>query len=183
MLSIKMTGLKGVKALFDPKKMTKVMRSAVDRTATSVGKEGTKIAIKTYNISDKRIKRDSRGNRTVRVKRTREGTSDATVIFQGRAPGLQHFGIRKAPGSNALEFKIEKRGSHRTLHRGFFQTINQGRGIWQRKGRDRHPIERRTGPSIVQMYEQSGQAIVEARIPKWMQEFYDKAFVKQFGAK
>jgi hypothetical protein len=183
MIGIKMTGLKGVKALLDPKKMTKVVRSAVDRTATSVGKEGTKIAVKTYNISDKRIKRDSRGTKTVRVKRTREGTSDATVIFQGRAPGLQHFGIRKARGSNALEFKIEKRGSHRTLERGFYQTIDQARNIWSRKGRERYPIERRTGPSIVQMYEQSGQVIVEAMIPIWQKKFFDIAFIKQFGAK
>ena len=79
--------------------------------------------------------------------------------------------------------KIRKGGTAETVERGFFQDGKGGaRGLFQRTGKNRFPMVRRTGPSMKQMYEDSEvSGKLERKIPGIFNWKFQKTFKGQFG--
>ena len=79
------------------------------------------------------------------------------------------------------KFKIYKDKQFEELERGFFQTAKNARGLFQRAGKKRFPVARRSGPSVKQMYEDKRvRSKIENRIgPIFNVKFkerFDKAY-------
>lgn len=163
MAGVKITGLKGIAKMLNPKKMSKVIRNTVNGAATTIRKESIDLAAETYNIKKGRIRKDSRGRDTTFVKRARAGEDKAIVTYRGGAnpkdkdrPGLHHFSSNKSQTNrkqSGPKVRIKRGDALKVVERGFFGVGRlQGMGIFERIEGSRK-IVRRTGPSTKQMVE------------------------------
>ena len=156
-ITFEVQGLEKMKLDFlTPKRYARAMESTLNTSVTAHRKASENEAAKIFKLPKKRIKNTSSG-RTTRIKRARAQIGDlqAEVIYSSKRPGLQHYATRKTnPKRGNPKFKILKLKEIKPLERGFFQHGRGGRGfgLWQREGKSRYPIHRRTGPGIRQMY-------------------------------
>lgn len=168
-------GLKKVLSLLDPKKIARATRNAINAVAAEQKKVSVKEIVGEYNIKAKRVRGD------ITTKRARSATDEAVVSYGIKRPGLLNFTPNRAgvnrPGGPKV--RIRKGGSLDRVERGFFATPKRGAGaraIFQREGTKRLPINRRTGPSVKQMYEDN--KVIKRVEPKILNEFS-----KQFDEK
>ena len=174
--SLEILGEKQLKKFLDPKKVMRATRNAVNATATDTRKESFKKAKDIFNLKPaRRFKKDRKGKDTTWVKRARQGQVEAVITYRGQRPGLQHFSNNRALKEKAVKsskgnpikgargkpkVKIFKSRSLKPVRNGFFLK-DAGTGAWtgrvsglfRRKGKSSYPIERLTGLSIKQMYE------------------------------
>lgn len=181
-MDLKLSGMQKVQALVDPKKVAKATRNAVNATATDVKKESFKYAGRTFNIQVQRLKKDSSGAATTWIRRARANEDKAVIHYKRKRPGLQNFSTNKnltKKRGTPVRVKITKRAPLRTVPRAFFLNRDgrkQATGVFQRKGKERYPIIRRTGPGISTMYESTEM------LPH-MEEFTKKSIVRNWDEK
>ncbi|CAG0980965.1 hypothetical protein ANRL2_02435 [Anaerolineae bacterium] len=151
-----------------PKELARASRNAENTTATAVNGEGFRIASEEYNITQARLKKDSRGRATSYVKRSSPGSPGAVVTFKGGdgpkagdRPGLQHFKTDRQERNKTQRgwkpsYQVKRDGSVKQVERGFYgEGKLKGQGIFQRRDDSSRKIVRQTGPSIKQMVESS----------------------------
>lgn len=152
-ITFEVKGLKKMKLDFlTPSRYNRAMMSAINTSTTAHRKASVNEAAKIFKLPKNRIKTESKGP-TTRIKRARIGNLSATIFYSSKRPGLQWYATRRTnPKRGNPKFKIQKSRALKPLERGFFQTVKGGLGLWQREGKARYPIHRRTGPGIRQMY-------------------------------
>ena len=165
MITVKVEGIKELaeKLKLTAREITKTIRSTVDTTATAVKSLALDEAEKQYNISKARLRKTSRGQDTIYVKRSTQTDLSAIVTFKGGTgtkagdrPGLHHYAdkgsLKRGKGIYPM-VRIKKDSGWKTIKGGFFQTMpNGGVGIFERIP-DTRKIARRTGPGIKQIVE------------------------------
>lgn len=183
MIDIKVKGLRKFAKLLDPKKVSRATINALNQTATEYRKQTVNEAAKIFNIAKGRIKKDSQGKETTFVERARTGKENAAIEYKGKRPGLQNFSPNKAMVNkkNPPKVRIKRGGKVETIEKGFFATANGSRGLFERAGKKRYPISRRTGPSMKQMYEDDAiKGKFEKKVFGLFKDKFDAAFDKQF---
>jgi hypothetical protein len=194
MAGVKVKGLKGLKDMLNPDKMSKVIRNTVNGVATAVRKESIDLAAEAYNIKKSRIRKDSRGKDTTFIKRARAGEDKAVIEYRGGAnpkdkdrPGLHHFSPNKSQTNrkrSGPKVRIKRSDALKVVERGFFGIGRlQGQGIFERQEGGRE-IVRRTGPSTKQMVEDVDVFVkVESEHDKIFREKFNIQMKKLYGKK
>jgi hypothetical protein len=183
MIDIKIKGLRKFAKLLDPKKVSRATINALNQTATEYRKITVNEAAKIFNLPKRRIKKDSQGKDTTYVKRARKGQESAAIEYRGKRPGLQNFSPNKAMVNKKKppKVRIKKGGPVTVIEKGFFATASGSRGLFERAGKKRYPISRRTGPSMKQMYEDDAiKGKFENKVFGLFKGKFDVAFNKLF---
>jgi len=183
MADIKIKGLRKFAKLLDPKKVERATVNALNQTATEYRKITVNEAAKIFNIPKSRIKKDSRGKDTTFIEKARKGKEKVVIEYRGNRPGLHHFSPNKQMINKKKppKIRIKKSGKVETIERGFFATANESRGLFEREGKKRYPISRRTGPSMKQMYEDDDiEGKFEKKTTSLFKDKFDVAFDKLF---
>ncbi len=178
-MSATVTGVKGVVAFLDPKRMGKVVTRTLNETAKQGKTAGAKGITTVYNIEAGRIKKN------ISVVKATKTTPEAVVRTEGRAPGLQHF---KSRGGNRLKSGKLKpvtaevlKGKRKKVEGGFLAEPRGGKGIFKRKGAPRLPIKRLLGPDPVEMMEKAGEDDIKKVHRDNMPRIFKSKFDFEFG--
>ena len=172
MITVKVEGLEQLTQRLNltARELVKITRSTVDTTATAVKSLALDEAEKQYNISKARLKKTSRGQDTIYVKRSTQTNLLAIVTFKGGTgtksgdrPGLHHYAdkdsLKRGKGIYP-KVRVKKDSGWKTIKGGFYQTMpNGGVGIFERIPGTRK-IARRTGPGIKQIVENKEMDII-----------------------
>ena len=191
MITIKVEGIKELtdRLKLTARELTKITRSTVDTTATAVKTLALDEAEKQYNISKARLKKTSRGQDTIYVKRSTQTELSAIVTFKGGTgtkagdrPGLHHYadkGSLKRGKGIYPKVRIKKDSGWKTITGGFYQTMpNGGVGIFERIPKTRK-IARRTGPGMKQIIENEDMnAILKGKSKDILQEKMQRSVAK-----
>lgn len=191
MVTIKVEGIEQLtrKLNLTTRELTKIIRSTVDTTATTVKALALNEAAKHYNIRKSRLQKTSRGESTIYVKRSTQTELSAIVTFKGGTgtkagdrPGLHHYAdknsLKRGRGIYP-KIRVKKDSGWNTIKGGFYQTMpNGGVGIFERIPGTKK-IVRRTGPGIKQIVEDKDMnAIVIRGSRKILQEKMKAAVAK-----
>lgn len=144
-------GLDKLKRKLDPKLVKKAEPTALNKTAAIARTDQSKEIRKTFNITAKRLNQDLE-----RVSGSNKATTNnlRSIIKATKKsktnPGLQNFGAKQT--RKGVSYRIRKDQGKKTLPRAFVANMpNGGEGIFLRTGKDRLPIVRKVGPSVIQM--------------------------------
>ena len=166
-LKIEIKGIKELIKDLDPKKVRRPMKRALKEVARR-GKSRTKQRMaREYTLKSGRI------GRAIKVNWPTLSHMEATLIFPGKTPGLQNYKAREKRGVVSLSISkhgglaarkgkrkskqqgvtVEvKKGQRKSVKGGFLATPNSGVGIFKRRGKERYPIDRLAGPSVMGMF-------------------------------
>ena len=154
-------GLDKLKRRLDPKLVKKAEPMALNKTAAIARTDQSKEIRKTFNITAKRLNQDlekvSGSNKATAnnlrsiVKATKKSNTN---------PGLQNFGAKQT--RKGVSYRIRKDQGRKNIPGAFKTNMPKGgEGIFLRTSKDRLPIVRKTGPSVVQMMTKIGIAPVQ----------------------
>ena len=147
----------------------KAVGSALKRAADS-GKTVAKRAVtKEYTISQSEFLARTRSINHF----LRESTGGISVVFgfRGNVIPLMKFSTR-VNGSGQVVTQVKRSGSAATLDRAFSAQMGGHRGVYERIGPSRFPVEERYGPATPQMMYSNDEIIDE--ISAKVSETFDK---------
>lgn len=120
----------------DVRQVPKALNSTINKTATTIRKEGVRQLAKETGIKQKDIRRD------VVIRKSNFQTLSARIRATGSFTNLIRFGARQTKkGVSAAPWK------KRRVFKGAF-IANKGRTVFVRKGKSRLPIQPVFGPSL-----------------------------------
>lgn len=176
----------------DNKRIQRATQRALKDTAKKVKTATAQVMVRTYALPSARIKQD------IHIKWP-SYTTPAIVTFSGKSPGLQHYKPRqviggvqsfispKSKGSGLAQKKVRgknkgvsvevQKGKRRQVKGGFLITVKTAPGVWRREGKERLPIERLYGPSIMGMFNATGGLELTRQV---IWENMDKAFTREW---
>ena len=151
-----MEGLEELRRVLNPVLIRKAAPRAINKAA-QLGRTAESKAVRVvYAITAKRLNLDlEKVSGKNRATASKPRAVIRAVKRTKRNPGLQHFGARQV--RKGVSYRIRKDGGRKTLAHAFKSVMPRGgEGAFIRKGKQRLPIVRKVGPSVVQMVERVG---------------------------
>jgi len=144
----------------------KAIGAAMKRAADSAKTQAGRYAAETYSISKSAFM--SRCVITSKLKGGGEGVSSIDVIFAGTVIPLIEFGGTKGGPQGGVTASPKHGGG--SLRSAFINAVYGTRGVWERVGRKRFPVEQKYGPSTGHMMQDEG---VSEKLTDHMMEVFD----------
>lgn len=140
--------LKNIKNMLNPAHRKSSAINALNVTIRKVRKAAKEKVNKTYMVA----KKDTAA--AMEVFTANRNRTYAEFVVKSKRRGLIHFKPQKVPGGTSVKVKR----SHNWFYRSaFIQTMNTAKNVWERKGKPRFPIRRKTAPSTSAMTEECAQ--------------------------
>ena len=153
-------GMKNGSAAF--KAVSAAMKRASDSAKTQAGR----YASETYNISKGKFMSACRINTDVNG--GSGGVASVELTFAGKVLKLIEFGAKGGP-QGPVTVKVKDGGG--TLRSAFINAIYGEKGVWERVGKARFPLEQKYGPSTGHMMQDEG---VTDKMTKHIEEVFDQ---------
>lgn len=129
----------------------KAVSAAMKRASDSAKTQAGRYASETYNISKSKFMGACRI--TTQMSGGNGGVASVELTFAGKVIKLLEFGARGGP-QGPVTVKVKDGGG--TLRSAFINAIYGERGVWERVGKRRFPVEQKYGPSTGQMMQDDG---------------------------
>ena len=145
-----------LKRKLDPKLVKKAEPTALNKTAEKARTAQSKGIRDRYNITGKRLNQElEKVSGSNRATTSKPLAAIKAVKKSNKNPGLQNFGAKQT--TKGVSYRIRKDQGRKTLPGAFEANVPKGgEGVFVRAGKERLPIIRRTGPSVIQMMRKIG---------------------------
>ena len=138
----------------------------MNRAARAGKTEAARYASETYNISQGMFR--SKCRITFSMKGGNAGVASIDVLFAGAVIPLIEFGGTTGGPQGNVHVGPKRGGGN--LRSAFINAIYGTRGVWERVGRKRFPVEQKYGPSTGHMMQDEG---VSDKLTDRMMEVFD----------
>ena len=145
----------------------RAVASAMKRAADSGKTQAGRYAAETYRISKGAFM--ARCSISSRVSGGSAGASSVEVVFAGSVIPLIQFGNTKGGPQGGVT--VGPKGASASLRSAFINAVYGQRGVWERVGIKRFPVEQKYGPSTGHMMQDEG---VSEKLTEHMIDVFDK---------
>lgn len=139
--------------------------SAMKRASDSAKTQAGRYASETYNINKSKFMSACRIN--TKMEGGSGGVASIELTFAGKVIKLLEFGAKGGP-QGPVTVRVKDGGG--TLRSAFINAIYGERGVWERVGKRRLPVEQKYGPSTGHMMQDEG---VIDKLTEHIQEVFD----------
>lgn len=144
----------------------KAIGAAMNRAAASAKTQAGRYASETYNISKSKFMSACRI--TNEMKGGSGGVASIELMFAGKVLKLIDFGAKGGP-QGPVTVSVKDGGG--TLRSAFINAIYGERGVWERVGKTRFPVEQKYGPSTGHMMQDEG---VSEKLTEHIESVFDR---------
>lgn len=144
----------------------RAISAAMSRAAQAGKTEAARYAAETYNISQGAFR--SKCHISYSLSGGGGGVASISVLFAGAVIPLIEFGGTSGGPQGGVHVGPKRGGG--SLRTAFINAVYGSRGVWERVGRKRFPVEQKYGPSTGHMMQDDG---VSDKLTERMVEVFD----------